>query len=87
MYTTHQPPALATVDDAIQYRLVTEQYLKGLGLRALAIEKPTTGAISQPSTPIVSGLHINPDAEELRRPRLREHRTLPKWNYTILPNL
>ena len=30
---------------------------------------------------------VNPDAKELRRLRLRAHRTLPKWNYTILPNL
>jgi hypothetical protein len=43
MYTTHQPPALATADGAIQYRLVTEQYLKGLGLRPLAIEAREIG--------------------------------------------
>ena len=30
---------------------------------------------------------VNPDPQELRRLRLREHHTLPKWNYTILPNV
>lgn len=30
---------------------------------------------------------LNPNAEQLRRLRLQKHRTLPTWNYTILPNL
>jgi hypothetical protein len=41
--------------------------------------------VGRPDRPVPT--EVNPEPQELRRPRLRQHHTVPKWNYPVVPNV